>query len=363
MKCIYPTADKIKPNTKFDYDAAIFYTGGKDSSFLLYYLSEVLHLRILALTWLIPYMAENALQNIEAAKKLLSNVTFITRKAPDSELRKIYKKVYELQQNTCICPSVVYVLFYKELVDKKVPYLILGEEPAQCRGIIFNKMAPRIMFYPFIQRISLMLMNIVRLITFRYPYKNGQQWMYLVVKNLAFGKSRLLKVFGYRNEIIENTFTALQESPELLKPFAEAVKKSRNNKFIPALVHIDFNDISRDGIYKWDDVKVLLHEKLGWNSNSEKGLHTSCNIENCKEYSQHRRFLKMESAIIPMLAIELAIATGDGNIDRQKAIIELKHNSGFTATPPQETEYINSYLNNMPCFPLGSGFYVQDTNA
>ena len=146
LKSIIPVVNTFPRSKKSRFDVAVFYTGGKDSTYLLYYLSKVLKIRVLALTWEIPYMSDCALKSIENAKRMLDSVEFITRKVSDDDLRNIYKKLYALSENTCACPSLAYVLFYPELVINKVPYFVLGNEPVQMLGLYFNHMAPKIAY-------------------------------------------------------------------------------------------------------------------------------------------------------------------------------------------------------------------------
>ena len=96
---------------------------------------------------------------------------------------------------------------------------------------------------------------------------------------------------------------------------------------------MDVSAIS-DG-YKWGDVKTLLKEKIGWIDcvEADKGLHTSCNIEKCKEYTQFQRFRAKESRLIPFSAIEMAIAVRDGQVSREEGLRELEIHSGFFARP------------------------------
>jgi tRNA(Ile)-lysidine synthase TilS/MesJ len=47
---VLPLVEDIPVNLKGRFDVAVFYTGGKDSTFLLYYLAKVKNLRVLALT-------------------------------------------------------------------------------------------------------------------------------------------------------------------------------------------------------------------------------------------------------------------------------------------------------------------------
>ena len=81
LKSIVPIMNTFPRSKKSRFDVAVFYTGGKDSTYLLYYLSKVLNLRVLALTWEIPYMSECAKKSIENAKQSLDSGEFISRTA------------------------------------------------------------------------------------------------------------------------------------------------------------------------------------------------------------------------------------------------------------------------------------------
>ena len=146
LKSVVPLVSDIPKAKKSRFDVAVFYTGGKDSTFLLYYLSKVKKLRVLALSWIIPYASDSALKSIENAGKYFDGVEFITRRICAEDLRKIYEKLYELNENTCACPSLAYVLFYPTLVEENIPYFVAGNEPAQLAGLYYNRMAPEIAY-------------------------------------------------------------------------------------------------------------------------------------------------------------------------------------------------------------------------
>ena len=176
---------------KSRFDVAVFYTGGKDSTYLLYYLSKMLKLRVLALTWEIPYMSNCAKKNIENAKKSLDSVEFIGRKVSNDDLKKIYSKLYSLSENTCACPSLAYVLFYPELVINKVPYFVAGNEPAQLLGLYFNHMAPQLAYTFWKNKALNGLLNVGRLLTLHPPLKKGQFHTLTTMKQLAYGDSKI----------------------------------------------------------------------------------------------------------------------------------------------------------------------------
>ncbi|PKM63335.1 MAG: hypothetical protein CVU97_00750 [Firmicutes bacterium HGW-Firmicutes-21] len=343
---VLPVKNIIPPTPTARFDVALFYTGGKDSSYLLYYLSRVLGLRVMALTWKHPYMSDNALKSIANAKELLPEVTFVVREASPTALKKIYSKCYELQENTCICPSVAYVLFFPLLLENPVPYLVLGNEPAQSKALILNRLVPKILYRPTVKKALRLAVNIGRVFMLRKTFREGQLEMYITVKNLAFRKNSILKKLGYKNEVMDNLVASLAEAGEMLIPLQYAVQKSKKGGDIPALVHIDFDELSETGSYDWRSIKRLLTSELGWvdSAQEDKGLHTSCGIERCKEYSQLTRFREMKSGIIPFSALELSLAVLQGSLTREQAIDEMKKHCGFSEFPKKENRIMTDFF-------------------
>ncbi|MCM1439416.1 MAG: hypothetical protein NC131_09500 [Roseburia sp.] len=345
LKSVVPLIDEIPHSKKSRFDVAVFYTGGKDSTYLLYYLSEVKKLRVLALTWEIPYASESALKSILNAKRKLSGVEFITRTVCAGDMRKIYRELYGLNGNTCACPSLAYVLFYPVLVEEKVPYFVAGNEPAQLAGLYFNRMAPAFV-YRFSENRGLnFLINLGRILTLRPPLKRGQFHTLTTMKQLAFGTNPLIKHSKYRNELVENVTLAIHAVPKIVKPLKKSIRRSSRNGNIPAFVQVDFDKIS-GGKYDWTKIKDLIADKCGWVAPEDggKGLHTSCKIERCKEYSQFIRFYNMQSTMIPFSAIEIALASRDKNVTREQAVYEIEHTLGFSLTEIPECEIMKDFL-------------------
>lgn len=291
LKSVVPIIDEIPHSKKSRFDVAVFYTGGKDSTYLLYYLSEIKKLRVLALTWEIPYASDSALKSLENAKKKLDKVEFVTRSVCAEDMRTIYKKLFELNGNTCACPSLAYVMFYPLLVEEKVPYFVAGNEPAQLLGLYYNRMAPEIAYRFADSKPLNFLVNLVRVLTFHPPLKRGQFHTLTTMKQLAYGTNCFVKRSGYRNELIENVTCAIHAVPNIVKPLKISIRRSSFSGNIPAFVQVDFDKIS-GGKYDWTKIKDEIAEKCGWVApeDSGKGLHTSCKIERCKEYSQFIRF-------------------------------------------------------------------------
>ena len=345
LKSIVPIMNTFPRSKKSRFYVAVFYTGGKDSTYLLYYLSKVLNLRVLALTWEIPYMSECAKKSIENAKQSLDSVEFISRKVSNEDLRKIYNKLYALSGNTCACPSLAYVLFYPELVANKVSYFVAGNEPAQLLGLYFNHMAPKIA-YTFPDNKSLnFLLNIGRLLTLHPPLKKGQFHTLATMKQLAYGDSKLKNMAGYSNQLVYNVCEAIKEVPNILNPLKKAIRSSSWSGNIPAFVQVDFDEIC-GGVYEWRKIKDIINSECGWVAPEEvnKGLHTSCKIEKCKEHSQFARFYHMRSTMIPFSALEIAIASRSNNLSREDALAELKASLGFSLEEIPECAIMREYI-------------------
>ena len=345
LKSIVPIMNTFPRSKKSRFDVAVFYTGGKDSTYLLYYLSKTLNLRVLALTWEIPYMSECAKKSIENAKQSLNSVEFISRKISNDDLRNIYKKLYSLSENTCACPSLAYVLFYPELVANKVPYFVAGNEPAQLLGLYFNHMAPQIAYTFSQNKLLNFFLNIGRILTLHPPLRKGQFHTLATMKQLAYGDSKIKNLAGYSNQLVYNICESIKEVPNILSPLKRAIRSSSWSGNIPAFVQVDFDEIC-GGVYEWKKIKDTIIRECGWVAPEEldKGLHTSCKIEKCKEHSQFARFYHMRSAMIPFSALEIAIASRSNNLSRVEALAELKASLGFSLDEIPECAIMREYI-------------------
>ena len=345
LKSIVPIMNTFPRSKKSRFDIAVFYTGGKDSTYLLYYLSKVLGLRVLALTWEIPYMSDSARRSIENAKSRLDTVEFISRKIANDDLRAIYRKLYALSENTCACPSLAYVLFYPELVINRVPYFVAGNEPAQLLGLYFNHMAPPLAYTFWESKALTRFLNLGRILTLRRPLKKGQFHTLATMKQLAYGDSKLQKAAGYYNPLVHNICEAIKEVPHILKPLRRALRSSARTGSIPAFVGVDLDALC-GGRYEWRKIKDVIIRECGWVPPEEgtRGLHTSCQIEKCKEHSQFARFYHMRSTMIPFSALEIAIASGNGALTREEALAELSSSLGFSLNELPECALMKAYF-------------------
>ena len=343
LRSLVPLVTDIPKAKNSRFDIALFYTGGKDSTFLLYYLSMVKKLRVLALTWEIPFMSDSACKSINNAKKHFPNVEFITRSVCQADLQAFYRKLYQLSENTCACPSLAYVLFYPEMVSNRVPYFTAGNEPAQALGLYYNHMAPKLLYRFSQKRTPLHFFNIGRILTLKPPLRPGQLHTLKTMGHLAKKHRRNRQI--YSNELVDNIVEALQEIPDILLPLRRSLRHSSRTGHIPAFVQFDLDEIS-GGKYDWKEAKETIVRQCGWvpPENQDKALHTSCQIEKCKEHSQFVRFYHCRSRMIPFSALEMALATRGQNLSRKEAIREIENSLGFTLEEVPECAIMKKFL-------------------
>ena len=345
LKSVVPLLEEIPRSQKSRFDIALFYTGGKDSTYMLYYLSKVKGLRVLALTWEIPYISESAAKSIENAKKTFHNVEFVTRSINQNDLSRIYKKLYLLSGNTCACPSLAYLLFYPELVANRVPYFAAGNEPVQMLGLYYNHMAPLIAYSFAENRFLTFLMNVGRVLTLHPPLKQGQFQTLMTMKQLAYGDNLIKRLSGYTNELVSNIVDAIHAVPELLPPFKKCIRRSSWTGNVPAFIHFDLDKLN-GGKYDWNEVRSILVNECGWIApeDKNKALHTSCKIEKCKDHTQFLRFYHCKSKMIPFSALEFSLASNNCGRTKEEVLYEMEHLLGFSLDEIPECAIMRQFL-------------------
>ena len=347
LKSILPLVTELPRAEKSRFDVALFYTGGKDSTYLLYLLSEVKGLRVLALTWEIPFMSDCAKASIEGAKRAFRNVEFLSRTVSRADLARVYRKLYEVAENTCACPSLAYLLFYPELVENRVPYFMAGNEPVQMLGLYYNHIAPRIAYTFVKSRVLTVLYNVGRVLTLHPPLRQGQIQALMTMKQLAYGDSFIKKHSGFEGEPVSGVVQAIHEVPEFLPPLKRSIRRSSRLGCVPAFVHIDLDEAC-GGTYDWNKVKDILVEKCGWvpPADEKKALHTSCSIERCKDRSQFIRFYECRSKMIPFSALEISLASRNCGRSREEIVYEMEHLCGFTLAELPECAAMRGWVDD-----------------
>jgi len=128
-------------STNLKYDALVAFSGGKDSTFLIYKLKEEYSLNILAFTFDNGFMSKDTFGNIRNVLEKLDVDHIIFRPKYDL-INKIFSasashEIYPLSllkfgSSICIsCIRMVTNLSLKTAVEKKIPMVMIGNSPGQ----------------------------------------------------------------------------------------------------------------------------------------------------------------------------------------------------------------------------------------
>jgi len=124
------------------YDCIVAYSGGKDSSYLLYYLKEKFGLRILAHVLDNGFVSSQAFKNIKTVTHNLGIDCVITR-PPIPLLKKVFvyalteripypKEILAMMSQVCaVCLGMVFGTTLNNAIDKKIPLMFVGFTPGQ----------------------------------------------------------------------------------------------------------------------------------------------------------------------------------------------------------------------------------------
>jgi hypothetical protein len=79
---------------------------------------------------------------------------------------------------------------------------------------------------------------------------------------------------------------------------------------------------TRESYGTWKNVIELLNKEIGWEMppGQKNLLHTSCMIEQAKDYLQYQRYLKMETVFFPQAIVEISAAVFWGLLSREEAL-------------------------------------------
>lgn len=133
--------DKIieKNRDRGKYDCLLFYSGGKDSTYLLYLLTKEYKLNVLAYTCDTGFLSEAAGRNIKKTIAKLK-VDHIWGIPGDDFYQKLYSSLliesscYGTQSVEIVCSKcflVMTIIAFKLAVEMKIPLMAIGFSPAQ----------------------------------------------------------------------------------------------------------------------------------------------------------------------------------------------------------------------------------------
>ncbi|MBN1383676.1 MAG: hypothetical protein JW983_02180 [Elusimicrobia bacterium] len=289
----------IKDNNS-RFDVMVLYTGGKDSSFLLWYLAKKLGVRVLAVTWDLPFANESARRNMREARRILSNVEFIERTMPWDIIKSALRTVFSVSGMPCICPIISNVLFYPVAVQEGIPLIMDGIEAPQAALLNFMDST----LFGSKSHMSDREITLFQMKKLSSPC-NGKQKTDLDII-LAGAREVLWPAYTPINHIIENA------------------DKYR----LPVLKRLRTENVYS----RWKEVVGIIKRELNWQmpAGQEGFLHTSCQIETVKDFCQFQRFKQMRTTMMPQSIIEISLAVRFGQITREEGFKELGERGYFS---------------------------------
>jgi hypothetical protein len=251
--------------------------------------------------WNQPFSSAAALKNLEKAKERLPEVEFLERTLSwdltKSGLQILMKK-FGLP---CICSELPHPLFYTVAVHEKIPFIMDGVETAQT--LVLKALLPA-------------FLNIQKL--------SDKE------KNMAAINN---KVFKKDTPPITEIEAFFEEIKNLFEPVFEPCKSVLENakqENMPQIVRFNSEDIYDT----WNDMEAIITKELDWQAPAgKKGrVHTSCYIEQYKDYAQYQLFKQMKDMFTPQSIIEISSAVYLGQITREQGLQELSE-KGYYGKP------------------------------
>lgn len=284
------------------FDVMVLYTGGKDSSFLLWYLAKKMGLRVLACTWDLPFTNNSSRRNMRAARARLPNVEFIEHTVCWDKIKDVLRVLFDRVGLPCICPVIAAVLFYPVAVREKIPFVMDGVEAAQT--IILSRIMgpPARVDAPSLTDYELTLRHVRRFIAPDIESNDPWDSFLGLVKNLL-------------GSIYDPLVEVLKDPAPAGLPLMKRLKS--------------------ETVYgTWRAVREIIERELNWQmpEGQEGLLHTSCDIETVKDFSQFKRFAGMRTMSMPQSIIEISAAIHFGLISRDEGFKELSER-GYYGEP------------------------------
>lgn len=297
-----------KANAGSRFDVMVLFTGGKDSTYLVWHLSKNLGLKVLAVFWNMPYTNNSSRENIKKTLNDLPDVEFIQWDLPHNMMQDAIKKQYEEFGWFCLCPDPAFPLFYPIAAMYKIPYIMFGMEDVQAS----------VMDYVFA--------------------KEKKKKVTAREQTLGFLKIRstprdLVEPITWEAEMANYHISIQKIIAPLFGPLHEIIKNADNdeNMQIPLIKRLR----TKEAYGSWQSVIDTLGKEVHWEMPKDQKcqLHTSCKIESVKDYTEFLKYKNMETVFFPQGMVELSAAIYFGHISKEEALVQYEE-LGFFNPPP-----------------------------
>lgn len=290
--------ETAKKNKTSRFDAMVLYTGGKDSSYMLWLLARRMKLRVLAAFWDMPWCTKAAYSNIERAKAMMPEVEFIEWTLPRDKVRAAMREKWHVHGWPCLCPTAAFPLFYPLACQLRVPFVFMGLEDVQAAVMDY--------VFPADGNSSTL------------PASPREQTLAFLSAR-ALPREQIQPVF-LRQEMANYHAAVNRTMPDLFADLADIVRRARqdNSVFMPLIGRIK---TTRE-YGTWEEARNIIEREMGWQAPSGQNslLHTSCMIEPVKDYLQLQRFKAMKTVFLPQSMVETGAAVFFGMTGRAEAL-------------------------------------------
>ncbi len=299
--CTVSEADLLaaaQANTTSRFDAMVLYTGGKDSSYMLWLLARKLKLRVLAAFWSMPYCSDAAFENIRRAKQRMTEVEFVEWTLPLDSVREAMRSKWHLHGWPCLCPTAAFPTLYPLASQLRIPYVFLGLEDVQAAVLDYVVALPAKAAGPA-------------------PSPREQALNFLRIRALPRPQAQPLR---WPDEMSNYHAAVRQSLPSLFQDLEDLVRRGAQD---PS-VHIPLiGRLSTNQEYgTWEDARQVIEREMDWQAPAGQNslLHTSCAIEPVKDYLQFQRYKAMRTVFMPQSIVETSAAVFFGLTSRDEAL-------------------------------------------
>jgi hypothetical protein len=293
-------------NTGSRFDVMVLCTGGKDSTFLLWYLAKKLGLRVLAASWNMPYTNDTCRENFRRSMTLLPDVEFVERTLPWNLVRQAMHDQLHSVGLPCLCPMTAHALFYPLAFQEKIPLIMHGVEEVQLA----------VMSY---------VMSELKEGGEAEPKSNPDYRTNTLGFLHAIARGRAPKrPWAMNAEMARYMASIRRVLAPVFRPLEDILDRAEvdSDLSIPHLRRLRTNT----SYGSWAEVAELIKREMGWRMPPGRKalLHTSCRIEKVKDHFQLKRFTAMETTMLPQSVVELGAGVYFGLISREDALAELE---------------------------------------
>lgn len=288
------------------FDVMVLCTGGKDSTYLLWYLSKQLGLRVLAASWNMPYTNDTCRRNIRRALELLPDVELVERTLPVNAIRDAMRAQFGRVGLPCLCPVVAHVLFFPLAAEERIPVVMQGVEEVQLAVM------------------SYVMRNLQGGKGPSRPAPLSIREQTLQFLGMAASAPEPPDPFSLVADYLCYQRSVRKSLDPIYGPLDRFLTRAREDTsaFVPQFLRLKTNTLYGS----WRAATELMQKEMDWKMPpGQKGLlHTSCRIEKVKDYCQYMRFRNMRSTAFPQSIVEVSAGVFFGLLSREEALREVE---------------------------------------